>query len=479
MKNRYQNTMKNPKGERTTKQLNPYILRFLLIFIILFTQSCEKFLEVNEPSNQITQSTVFKDKKLAFSALSDVYTNLRANSMLKGDLYGLNNLMGCYSDEITSYTNQSLDYRTFYELNVQQNTSVVDALWVNAYKQIYAVNNILEGVSQSKDYLDESTIKQLNGESYFIRALLHFYLVNLYGEIPYIESTNYQVNQQAERMPVDQIYSKLIVDLKKAEELLPVTYPTNSRTRANQAAAQLLLSRVYLYQKDWTNAKNYATKVINNSLYLIEQDLSKTFLKDSKSAILQWMPADIGINTLEGQYFIFTTLPPANVALSNTLLNSFESNDQRKQKWIKTLSNSQGTYSHVFKYKLNNKTTASQEYSVVLRVEEAYLTLAESNNELGNTAEALGHLNIIRSKAGLGIFNSTSQSTIRAAIFEERRHEFFTEFGHRFFDLKRSGQLNNTLSSLKPNWKSYMEILPLPERELLANPKLKPQNNGY
>ena len=240
MKNRYQNTMKNPKGERTTKQLNPYILRFLLIIIILFTQSCEEFLEVNEPTNQITQSTVFKDKKLAFSALSDVYTNLRANSMLKGDLYGLNNLMGCYSDEITSYTNQSLDYRTFYELNVQQNTSVIDALWVNAYKQIYAVNNILEGVSESKDYLDESAIKQLNGESYFIRALLHFYLVNLYGEIPYIESTNYQVNQQAERMPIDQIYSKLIVDLKKAEELLPVTYPTNSRTRANQAAAQLL-----------------------------------------------------------------------------------------------------------------------------------------------------------------------------------------------------------------------------------------------
>lgn len=211
----------------------------------------------------------------------------------------------------------------------------------------------------------------------------------------------------------------------------------------------------------------------------MEQDLNKTFLKDSKSAILQWMPADIGINTLEGQYFIFTALPPANVALSNTLLNSFEPNDQRKQKWIKTLSNSQGSYSHPFKYKLNNKTTASQEYSVVLRVEEAYLILAESNNELGNTAEALGHLNIIRSKSGLGILNSTSQSTIRAAIFEERRHEFFTEFGHRFFDLKRSGQLNSKLSSLKPNWKSYMEVLPLPERELLANPKLKPQNNGY
>lgn len=461
------------------QRLNVIAIGILLAYLSILPQSCEKFLEVSEPTNQISQTTVFKDKKLALSALSDVYTNLRANGMLKGDLNGLNNLLGCYADEIMSYTNQALDYRTFYELNVQQNTSVVDAMWVNAYKQIYAVNNIIEGIEESHDYLDETTSNQIRGEAYFIRALLHFYLVNLYGEIPYIATTHYQDNQLAERMPITEVYTKLIADLKQAEQQLPSAYPSSSRVRANQAAAQLLLSRVYLYQKDWSKAKEYATKVVNNSLYLMEQDLSKTFLKDSKSVILQWMPADVGINTLEGQYFTFTTVPPANVALSSSLLNSFESNDQRKQKWIKTLSNSQNSYSHAYKYKLNNKTTTSQEYSIVLRVEEAYLILAESNNELGNTFEALANLNIIRTKAGLNIYSSTSQSDIRVAIFNERRHEFFTEFGHRFFDLKRSGQLDTVMGALKSNWKTYMAVLPIPERELFANPNLKPQNNGY
>jgi hypothetical protein len=61
----------------------------LLAYLSILPQSCEKFLEVSEPTNQISQTTVFKDKKLALSALSDVYTNLRANGMLKGDLYGL------------------------------------------------------------------------------------------------------------------------------------------------------------------------------------------------------------------------------------------------------------------------------------------------------------------------------------------------------------------------------------------------------
>ncbi len=62
---------------------------------------------------------------------------------------------------------------------------------------------------------------------------------------------------------------------------------------------------------------------------------------------------------------------------------------------------------------------------------------------------------------------------------QERRVEFFTEGGHRFFDLKRAQQLDNALSSLKPGWNSTDALLPLPESELLLNPNLLPQNPGY
>ena len=451
----------------------------LLILLGIIPVNCDKFLELDSPDNQVSQATVFKDKKLALAALSDIYTNLRANGMLNGSISGMSNILGCYTDEITSYTNQPLDYRTFYELNVQQNTSTVDTFWVNAYKQIYAANNIIEGIDKSKEYLDTATADQISGEAYFIRSLLHFYLVNLYGDIPYIVSTNYQVNQNVLRMSATDVYSHITADLTKAESLLSINYPSSSRTRVNKAAAQLLLSRVFLYQKDWGNAKKYASLVINNSLYLMEQDINKTFLKDSKSAIWQFMPVDTTTNTLEGQYFIFTALPVNTVALNNTLLNSFESNDLRKIKWVKTLSNTQGQFSHAYKYKLNNKTTSSQEYSIVLRIEEAYLIMAEANNELGNFPEALANLNLIRNKSGLSIFTSISQNDIRNAILEERRHEFFTEFGHRFFDLKRTGNLNSYMQTIKPNWKEYMSFLPIPERELLANQNLKPQNNGY
>jgi hypothetical protein len=62
---------------------------------------------------------------------------------------------------------------------------------------------------------------------------------------------------------------------------------------------------------------------------------------------------------------------------------------------------------------------------------------------------------------------------------QERKVELFSEFGHRFFDLKRLDKLDAELNLTKPSWSTYMKNLPIPQRELLLNPNLLPQNNGY
>ena len=351
---------------------------------------------------------------------------------------------------------------------------------MNAYKQIYSVNSIIEGVQRSVAYLDEDTMLQILGEAYFIRGFLHFYLANLYGDIPYVATTDYTINQSVSRMPVDQAYTNIEADWKKAEMMLSDTYPSANRTRINRSGVRLSLARLYLYQSRWSEARDYAAMVIQNPVYKVEEDLTKTFLKDSKSAVWQFMPVEAGINALEGQYYIFLTLPPANVVLSQSLMNSFETGDQRKLQWTKTLSNSQMSFSHAYKYRQYNKTsTTSLEYSVVLRIEEAYLILAEAENELGNTGAALPAVNKLRTRAGISALGGLSQQQLRSSIMDERRHDLFTEYGHRFFDLKRKGLLDNTMASEKPAWQNYEKLLPLPERELFANPKLNPQNDGY
>jgi hypothetical protein len=75
--------------------------------------------------------------------------------------------------------------------------------------------------------------------------------------------------------------------------------------------------------------------------------------------------------------------------------------------------------------------------------------------------------------------NATTQTELLAAITEERRKEFFTELGNRWFDLKRTGTANSVLSIKKQGWDAKDLLWPLPESELLLNGNLAPQNPGY
>ena len=71
-----------------------------------------------------------------------------------------------------------------------------------------------------------------------------------------------------------------------------------------------------------------------------------------------------------------------------------------------------------------------------------------------------------------------SKDDLLTEIALENRKEFFAEMGHRFFDLKRMNRLQN-LQAVKTNWKAYHQFWPIPQKELLLNKNLNPQNAGY
>ena len=98
---------------------------------------------------------------------------------------------------------------------------------------------------------------------------------------------------------------------------------------------------------------------------------------------------------------------------------------------------------------------------------------------MGNVSESLGYLNAIRERALLPPSELTDSAGLMEAILRERRIELFTEHGHRFFDLKRKGMATEVLRPTKPNWDLTDALLPVPESELLINPNLLPQNEGY
>jgi hypothetical protein len=95
------------------------------------------------------------------------------------------------------------------------------------------------------------------------------------------------------------------------------------------------------------------------------------------------------------------------------------------------------------------------------------------------SSSAAADLNVIRNRAGLPNTTASTQEELILAIEHERRMELFAEWGHRFFDLKRNGRLDEVLGRIKPNWSSTDAVLPLPQSELLINQNLAPQNPGY
>lgn len=70
----------------------------------------------------------------------------------------------------------------------------------------------------------------LTGESKFIRAYCYFYLVNLFGDVPLITTTNFEINSHAPRTSVNVVYDQMINDLEDAQNLLPAAYPTSEKS---------------------------------------------------------------------------------------------------------------------------------------------------------------------------------------------------------------------------------------------------------
>lgn len=447
------------------------------LMLLLNLVGCDSFVDVETPKSQLTGVTVFEDRTTANAAMIAIYSKLRDTGLIAGNANGSGVCLGLYADELT-YSGATDDNTSFIFNNTMlATTSIASQLWNESYHQIYCANAVIYGCQNSTG-LSTADKNQFIGEALFVRALVHSYLVNLYGDVPYITTTDYEVNRLVTRMPATEVYTNIIADLQQAIAILPEAYFAPERVRPNRSTASALLARVYLYNGNWAEASNATSAVLNNAEYVWETDIDKIFLKDCTATIWQFSPKLEGNNTDEASVFVFQTGPPPFVGLREELYNSFANDDLRKSHWIASVTDGADTWYHANKYKQNSNTGTSVEYSIVFRLAEQYLIRAEARARQGELSNAKQDLDLVRSLAGLPNTTANTEAEIIAAVQEERRFELFTEQGHRFFDLKRTGALNTVLPIVKLGWNSTDVLWPIPETELLANPNLT-QNPGY
>lgn len=453
-----------------------YIKLFsLLLPLTLVATSCNKLLEV-------TPKYIYTTKEIYAS-------DLMADSVVVG-MYGqfataeneLSLSTGLSSDEFTPGINSfNPGYTFMYNYNLSPFTAQTNDFWSQLYTTIGVSNAIIEGVGQSTG-MSQAAKDAALGHAKFMRALNYYFLVNLYGDVPLIRSTNYQEERLKPRVAVATIYTQIIQDLEEASQLLSADYP-GERIKATKWAALALLSRVYLFTKDWAKAEQAASQVIAQTQLFQLGQLDHAdgtapmdiFTKNNPEQILQlWNStgSSIGLRTI-GEYAAFTVTEDPN-----GILEAFEPQDRRKENFVR-FEETLNAY-QVNKYRSNGEEgSLNNEYTSVLRLAEQYLNRAEARLELG-LPTAMDDINILRKRAGLSDLSSgLSKSQARAALVHERRVELCFEWGDRWFTLKRLGLADAVMKEAKPTtWKSFAQRYPIPTVEIQNNRQLT-QNPGY
>jgi hypothetical protein len=487
--------------------LSNYKLTIFKIGIILFfllSIGCKKFVVIDTPKTSVNEENVYSADGTAIAVLTSIYIQMVTDGRFTGRT-GISMLTGLSADELTLVNTVTDDRLIAYYRNQLRSNPIESfgcEFWggtgTSLFYYIFICNAAIEGLNNSGS-LSPSVKKQLQGEARFMRAFFYFYLVNFFGEVPLALTTDPAANAALSRSPVPMVYQQIVADLKEAQELLSDNFlnrylqsssGTLERVRPTKWAATALLAKTYLYLGDYANAETEAGKVISNTALFSLPALNTVFLKNSTEAIWQLQPIQPGRNAEDAFVFIPpVTGPNANanpVYLSPQILNAFEPGDWRRKggNWVDSVIVSGASWFFPAKYKATITSGAATEYLMVFRLAEQYLVRAEARAQQNNIGGAQEDLNKIRTRAGLPDTKATDKASLLAAVLNETQVEFFTEWGHRWLDLKRTGNLNTVMSAVTPlktnggQWQPYQQLYPVYYNDIQKNPNLS-QNDGY
>lgn len=360
---------------------------------------------------------------------------------------------------------------------VTASNTALPGIWGAAYNAINRANNVLASLPALEDEFDDEEFAQLKGEAHFVRALSYFNLSNFFGGVPLITEPISEVPSEVgvARNSLEQVHAFVEADLQAARAGLP-ELGTDADGRAGYEAATALLARVHLYQREWQLAFNLADEIIESGTYDLEAQYENVFEKEQTNEAILELPFTVtDPGSLSFWFYPSALGGRRGFAPSANFRNSFEAADERFD--VAAQFTAAGT---AYGGKYTDIANLADDIPV-LRLAEMYLIRAEAAARLGDLAQAIEDVNVIRNRAGMADLAATvdTQVEVLEAVLNERRHELFYE-GHRFFDLKRfadvvpSAQARLTALGLTGN----RLLFPIPQREIDANPLLT-QNPGY
>lgn len=492
------------------KKISVYKTILFIAGVTIALTSCNKLSE--DPKSVIVSSQFYQTTSDATSAVNAVYSTLNSDPAGDFPLYGrqLNLLTDNTTDNQNfSPSNTNPDVRALGTETYISSNSRIQKVWQQLYFGINRANIAIDNVPTVN--MDTTLRARLVRESKFIRALLYFNLVRLFGDVPLIlhnpNSTNVN-NILIARTPADSVYTQIINDLKDATNL-PKSYSASDAGRATGGAAHTLLAKVYLTRRDWTDALTQLNLVINGGYgYALFPNYYDAFQKATKNGVEHIFSVQFETNLgeansiqyLSESFVSFNTGTfPIDIPADSSVYKLFSANDTRRAvTFYSSVYNAATGQNVVFNNAytpylnkfvdysltpLSSQTLSGVNYPV-LRYADVLLMKAEALNEINGapTSDAYDAINQVRTRAHIAnLTPGLNQSDFRDSVFLERRKEFIQE-GSRWFDLVRCGgtTLVDALHKIpaKSAASSRNTLFPIPLVEIQQNPKLK-QNPGY
>jgi starch-binding outer membrane protein, SusD/RagB family len=507
-------------------------LALILAISTLSYVSCKKDFLDQKPTSTLNELNYFKNVAELENGLVACYGAMKYD--FDDACWQLGDVGSDDADCGSTHSDQPQLYDISYS---QQNNDNgwVQGWWMDVYMIIARCNEVIDRSSGTQG--DASEIEKIVDQAKFLRAVMFYYLVTAYGDVPLVNKFLSPDKLNLRRAPADSVWKQIESDLKDATNLPTKNEwnnPVNQSGRITSGAAWSMLGKAYLTQQKYELANSAFDKVVQSGQYSLVPDFGKIFRHDGENC--EESIFEIQCKSIPGQNLgtlasIFRLPRDPNEGWgfdcpTQDLLNEFEAGDPRIIYTFMFPGDVFPGYLGITPYIVRDSLSPTGYNSRkawiphaerdslyftdwdlnyrYMRYAEVLLLYAESLNEANKPADALNYLNMVRTRARntrttdpqriscaypltydgelLPDVTTTDQSALRQAIWHEQRVEMALE-GHRRQTLLRTNRFIERMAKAKDYEKvtvqPYQLLLPIPASEIELSNHVLTQNPGY
>jgi hypothetical protein len=460
----------------------------LLIAGVIATGACKDLTEV--PSDFVAPENFYQNGEDAVAAVNSAYaTFVNLQGPLSSDFYLGRNfwmLVEYPTEYLTSRLSAGNERSWMGAFAPQFNSThaYIEGYWKAAYAGINRANAVIDRVPGIQN-MDATRRDRAVAEAKFLRALHYYWLAGMFGGVPLkLDETTTISGETLPRATVEETYNQIAKDLTEAAAVLPQTWGAADYGRVTRGAALALLGKAYLQSAGQfgITANNQKAidafrSVLGLGYGLVSGAQYRTLFDgtNERANEIIWSMQHVRVEGL-GARLSQWNAPVTSPALytggtqqnqfqaERPFYDSYAATDVRKDgTWLTTFTVGAKTVNWAWTSGIQNAAqygstgpavrkyldvgapanSAEQPDYVILRHADVLLSLAEAINAVsGPTAEAIGFVNQVRARAGIGDLPAgLTQATFKDAIHLERKYEFAMEL-HGVFDMRRHWDWN-------------------------------------